>query len=133
MMADEHLLAPVASQPSLPFAVGATRSGDLGISGEEATAIRERIADGCTVMALRFTGDRLVGDRFTSLRKLCAVDRSDSDHLTGSTPGAPSGLLTVELPSRSSRDHSVLTEHRDENAVTEVINFLRMRLAESAP
>ncbi len=132
MMVDEHLLAPVASQPSLPFAVGVKRSRDLGISSEEAAAIRERIAGGCTLMALRYTGDRLVGDRLSSLRELCAVDGSDSDHLTDSTPGKPSGLLTVELPSRSPRDHSVLSEHRNESAVTEVINFLRIRLAESA-
>jgi dienelactone hydrolase len=119
MMMDDHLLAPVASQPSLPFAVGAKRSEDLGISAEESAAIRERIAEGCSVMALRFTGDRLVGDRFATLRELCSSD--------GSAPG----LLTVELPSHSRRDHSLLTEQRDETAVADVIAFLKHRLAES--
>lgn len=111
MMMDDHLLAPVAAQPSLPFAVGARRSGDLGISTEEATAIRERAAAGCELLALRFTGDKMVGDRFASLRALLG-----------------DALLTVELPSASSRDHSVLTEHRDEGAVTAVREFLTRRL-----
>lgn len=120
MMMDDHLLAPVASQPSLPFAVGAKRSRDLGISVEEAVAIRERVAHGCEVMGLRFTGDRLVGERFVALKELCDRD------------GLDSALLTVELPSSSPRDHSLLTEQRDEGAVAAVIEFLRRRLADPA-
>jgi dienelactone hydrolase len=111
MMVDDHLRAAVASQPSLPLAVGARRSADLGISAVEATTISERAGEDCELLALRFTGDRLVGDRFGSLRELLG-----------------DALCTVELPSSSSRDHSVLTEHRDDAAVTEVINFLARRL-----
>jgi dienelactone hydrolase len=111
MMVDDHLRAAVASQPSLPLAIGARRSPDLGISPGDAAVIAERTLDDCQLLALRYTGDRLVGDRFASLRSL----------LGGS-------LLTVELASRTRRDHSVLTEHRDEQAVAEVLEFLSDRL-----
>jgi dienelactone hydrolase len=113
MMVDDHLRAAVASQPSLPLAVGSRRSADLGISPADAAAIAERAGD-CQVLALRYTGDRLVGNRFSSLRNLLG----DS-------------LLTVELPSGSSRDHSVLTEHRNHSAVAEVLEFLCSRLQKS--
>jgi dienelactone hydrolase len=114
MMVDDHLRAAVASQPSLPLAFGAQRSADLGISTADAEVIAERAGVDCEVLALRYTGDRLVGDRFSSLRNLLG----DS-------------LLTVELPSGSSRDHSVLTEHRNDSAVAEVIEFLCSRLQKS--
>jgi dienelactone hydrolase len=111
MMVDDHLRAAVASQPSLPLAVGTRRSRDLGLSAVDAMAIAERSVDDCQLLALRYIGDRLVGDRFSGLRNWLGES-----------------LLTVELPSRTSRDHSVLTEHRDDAAVAEVVQFLSRRL-----
>ncbi len=70
MMVDDIMLAPVLSQPSLPFAIGSARSADLNLSPDDAAAVAERAAQGCQVLGLRFTGDRLVGDRFSSLREL---------------------------------------------------------------
>jgi dienelactone hydrolase len=113
MMMDPHLLAPVAAQPSLPFAIGQRRSADLGISAEEKLVITERVASGCEVMALGFSEDKLLGQRFSTLRDLLG-----------------DALLAIELPSTSSRDHSVLTEQRDEDAVTQVIDFLSRKLKE---
>ena len=111
MMVDDVLVAPVLSQPSLPFAVGRARSADLNLSPEDRDAVAARAAAGCEVLGLRYTGDGLVGTRFDSLRELLG-DR----------------FLAVELPSRSKRDHSVLTEHRDDASVERVLGFLRAKL-----
>lgn len=112
MMVDGVTIAPVLSQPSLPFALGRRRSSDLGLSEEDSVAVARRAEEGCQVLGLRFTGDKLVGERFASLRALLG----DS-------------FIAVELASSSPRDHSVLTEQRDEDSVERVIGFLRSRLS----
>ncbi len=111
MMVDDLMVAPVLSQPSLPFAVGAARSADLNLSPDDRLAVAARAAAGCQVLGLRFSGDRLVGTRFAELRELLG-----------------DAFVAVELPSTSPKDHSVLTEHRDDAAVAQVIDFLRARL-----
>jgi dienelactone hydrolase len=113
MMVDDTMVAPVLSQPSLPFARGrGAGAGNLGLSpGDEAEIVR-RAAEGCQVLGLRFAGDRLVGDtRFANLR-----DRLGD------------AFIAVELPSSTERDHSVLTEQRDDGAVEAVLEFLTDRL-----
>lgn len=111
MMLDDFMVAPVLSQPSLPFAVGRGRSADLNLSPDDAVVIANRAAEGCQVLGLRFTGDKLVGERFTSLRTLLG----DS-------------FIAVEFPSTKKSDHSVLTEQRQELGVERVIAFLREKL-----
>ncbi|MGZ4765266.1 MAG: dienelactone hydrolase family protein [Ilumatobacteraceae bacterium] len=112
MMVDDVMVAPVLSQPSMPFAVGkAARHADLNLSPHDAIRVAERAADGCEVLGLRFDQDKLVGTRFQSLRALLG-----------------DAFIAVELPSTSKRDHSVLTEQRDEASVHRVIEFLRSKL-----
>jgi len=112
MMVDEVMVAPVLSQPSMPFAVGkAARHADLNLSPVDASRVAERAAAGCEVLGLRFDQDKLVGTRFDSLRALLG-----------------DAFIAVELPSASKRDHSVLTEQRDEPSVARVIDFLRAKL-----
>jgi dienelactone hydrolase len=111
MMVDDIMLAPVLSQPSLPFAVGKARSADLNLSPDDAAAIAERAAAGCQVLGLRFTGDKLVGDRFASLRELLG-----------------DAFVAVELPSTKATDHSVLTEQRDDESVVRVLDFFVEKL-----
>jgi len=112
MMLDDVMVAPVLSQPSLPFAIGkGPRLGDLNLSPDDRQVIAQRAADGCQVLGLRFTGDKLVGTRFASLRELLG-----------------DAFIAVELPSSSPKDHSVLTEQRDEASVTKVIEFLQAKL-----
>jgi hypothetical protein len=111
MMVDGVTVAPVLSQPSLPFAVGGSRSADLGLSPEDSAEVVRRATDGCEVLGLRFTGDKLVGDRFAALRALIG-----------------DAFVAVDLPSSSPRDHSVLTEQRDAESVARVIGFLRDKL-----
>ncbi|CAN5398270.1 dienelactone hydrolase family protein [soil metagenome] len=112
MMVDPVMVAPVLSQPSLPLAIGtAARSADLNLTPDDREVVAHRAAEGCQVLGLRFTGDKLVGGRFDSLRELLG-----------------DAFIAVELPSTGKRDHSVLTEQRDDASVSRVIEFLREKL-----
>jgi len=111
MMVDEILVAPVLSQPSLPFAFGAKRAADLNLSPDDAERVAQRAAAGCQVLGLRFKSDRLVGTRFDELRRLLG----DS-------------FVAVEFESSAKSDHSVLTEQRQELGVQRVLEFLKSKL-----
>ena len=111
MMLDDFMVAPVLSQPSLPFAMGRARGADLNLSPDDAVVIANRAAAGCQVLGLRYTGDKLVGDRFTSLRTLLG-----------------DAFVAVEFPSSKKSDHSVLTEQRQEEGVARVLDFFREKL-----
>ncbi len=111
MMVDDHLVAPVLSQPSLPFNIGKKSAADLNLSADDQAAIVRRAQEGCQVLGLRFAGDKLVGDRFASLRTLIG-----------------DAFIAVELPSQNKKDHSVLTEQRDEPSVQRVISFFNEKL-----
>ena len=111
MMVDDIMVAPVLSQPSLPFAISRERGRDLNLSPDDAVVVAERAAQGCEVLGLRFTQDKLVGDRFSSLRELLG-----------------DAFIAVEIPSQSKKDHSVLTEHRHEPSVQRVIEFFAQKL-----
>jgi hypothetical protein len=52
-----------------------------------------------------------VGERFASLRELLG-----------------DAFVAIELPSASKKDHSVLTEQRDEASVQKVLEFLKQKL-----
>ena len=108
MMVDGHVAAPVLSQPSLPFPVSKALAADLNLSPADLTAVKERVAAGCPVLGLRYASDKAVGTRFDTLRR----ELGD-------------GFLAVELPGKG---HSVLTEHRDEPSVQQVLAFFRERL-----
>lgn len=127
MMAGAPVLAPVLSQPSLPFAMGAARSRDLGLSDADLEAAKEACAaHNLTVLGLRFTGDRLVpAARFERLRQELG------DNFVGveidSAPGNPHGNPRTA--------HSVLTEnlvdepgHPTREALDQVLDLFRTRL-----
>ena len=46
MMVDDIMIAPVLSQPSMPFTVGKTRGADLNLSPDDAMVVAQRAADG---------------------------------------------------------------------------------------
>jgi hypothetical protein len=81
------------------------------LSADDAAVITQRAVDGCQVLGLRFTQDKLVGDRFASLRNLIG-----------------DAFIAVEIPSQSPKDHSVLTEQRDEDSVQRVLSFFSEKL-----
>jgi dienelactone hydrolase len=111
MMIDDHMVAPVLSQPSMPFPIGKKRSASLHLSPDDERAVQDRATAGCEVLGLRYTGDKLVGDRFATLRDLIG-DK----------------FVAIELPSSKKSDHSVLTEQRDEASVQRVLQFFRDKL-----
>lgn len=111
MMLGKETVAPVLSQPSAPFPVSAARRAALPLSPEDLEAVKARAAEGCPVLGLRYVGDPAVGSRFEVLRRELG-----------------SAFFAVELPRSALNQHSVLTEHRDEGAVREVIAFFRRRL-----
>lgn len=111
MMVDDVMVAPVLSQPSLPFAVGKARGADLNLDPSDEATIRRRAEAGCSVLGLRYTGDALVGTRFEALRALLG-----------------DAFVAVEFPSTTKRDHSVLTEQIQDEGVTRVLDFLAERL-----
>jgi hypothetical protein len=111
MMVDDIMVAPVLSQPSLPFSLGKKRGADLNLSPDDAAVITQRAEDGCQVLGLRFTEDKLVGDRFSALRTLLG-----------------DAFIGIEFPSASKKDHSVLTEQRVDEGVERVVAFLQEKL-----
>ncbi|MFT4658297.1 MAG: hypothetical protein ACJAXA_003400 [Candidatus Aldehydirespiratoraceae bacterium] len=111
MMVDDIMIAPVLSQPSMPFSVGKSRGADLGLSPDDEVAVIQRATDGCQVLGLRFTGDKLVGSRFSTLREKLG-----------------DAFIAIELPSNATSDHSVLTEQRDDESVERVLDFFVEKL-----
>jgi dienelactone hydrolase len=129
MMVDDRLIAPVLSQPSLPFPVGGKRKRDLGISDGDLARVKERAAAGQCVLGLRFTNDIAVPkERFQRLREELG-DRFLAVEID-SSPGNAAGIVK--------NAHSVLTEHLvDEpghptrEALDRVLAFYRERLLPS--
>ena len=111
MMVDDLMLAPVLSQPSMPFPVGGARKKSIHLSPDDAAVVVERAAQGCQVLGLRYDADPLVGDRFATLQSMLG-----------------DAFIAVDLPSRTKRDHSVLTEQRDDAAVMRVLDFFEEKL-----
>src|SRR6266508_1867331 len=126
MMVDETMLAPVLSQPSLPFPLGRKRKAGLGISDADLARVKERAAQGACLLGLRFTADPAVpAERFEALRR----ELGDA-------------FVAVEIDSSRGneygikrRAHSVLTldlvdepGHPTRAALEQVLAFLRERL-----
>jgi dienelactone hydrolase len=109
MMVDPSVAAPVLAQPSSPFAIGRKRAADVNLSRADLDAVRERAAEGCQVLGLRYRGDRATGTRFETLTRELG-DR----------------FIRVEFDGRR---HSTLTAHRQQEAVDRVLAFFRERLA----
>jgi len=130
MMVDDTVVAPVLSQPSVPFPITPAQRRDLGVSDADLTVIRRRAAAGACVMGLRFTGDPLVpAARFERLRAELG-DRFIAVEID-SRLGNPHGI--------SRRAHSVLAfdyvdtpGHPTRDALERVLAFFHERLRPSS-
>jgi len=70
LMMEPALMAPVLSQPSLPFPLGKARRAGLHVSPEELDNAKRRCAEGVKVLGLRFTADPMCPpERFDTLRR----------------------------------------------------------------
>jgi dienelactone hydrolase len=126
MAADDTILAPVLSQPSLPLAISAKSRCAIDIGPEELAKVKDRCAnEGLQVIGLRFKSDRLVpAERFDLLRRelgdaFVAVELDDDD----------------ARPDSALAPHSVLTEHlidepgtRTRDALDRVLDLFRSKL-----
>jgi dienelactone hydrolase len=126
------VLAPVASQPSLPLPLTPGRRRDLGLSERERDAITTRVqGEGLCLMGLRFSEDSASpSDRFRALR--AAFGDGWLPIVIDSRPGNPAGI--------GRREHMVLTSkdadtpgHPTYEARARVTAFLRERLTAVVP
>jgi len=127
MAVDDTVLAPVLSQPSLPFPVTRSRRRDIQLSAQDWQKVQARARDeNLCVVGLRFTGDSFVPEeRFAMLKEklgeqFIAVELDSS-------PGNPYG--------HPKNAHSVLTEHLQDRdgtptrqALDRVLDFFSQRL-----
>lgn len=126
LMVDEVVMAPVLSQPSLPFPIGRARRAGLHVSPAELARIQERVAAGCPVLGMRFTGDPAVPpERFAHLRE--ALGPGFEAIEIDSSPGNPHGIRRGA--------HSVVTQdlvdregHPTRAALDRVLAFFKERL-----
>jgi len=109
MMVDDAVVAPVLCQPSLPFAIGKKRAADLNLSPADLEVVTRRASEGCSVLGLHYRKDPATGTRFDTLREVLG------DNFIG-----------VEFEGRG---HSVVTEHRQQEAVDRILSFFAERLA----
>ena len=126
LMVDDSVMAPVLSQPSLPFPVSQAHRAALHVSDDALAVAKRRAAAGCGVLGLRFTADRACPpERFATLR------REFGEHFEAieidSSPGNPHGIKRGA--------HSVLTTdlidaegHPTRAALDRVLAFFRERL-----
>jgi dienelactone hydrolase len=69
-MVDESVMAPVLSQPSLPFPISADHRRALHLSDSDLEVVKKRALAGCPVLGMRFTADPMCpGERFDRLRQ----------------------------------------------------------------
>jgi dienelactone hydrolase len=126
MMVDDIVLAPVLSQPSLPFPLSKKYKADIGISDADLARVKERTAAGACLLGLRFTNDPVsFHERFETLTRelgdaFIAVE-------IDSAPGNP-----YDHPKAA---HSVLTEHLQDregtptrDALDQTLTFFREKL-----
>jgi dienelactone hydrolase len=109
MMVDDAVTAPVVCQPSAPFAIGKRRGADLNLSPADLQVVKRRAAAGCAVLGLRYRNDAATGTRFDTLHR----ELGDN-------------FIAVEFEGKG---HSVLTEHRQQEAVDRVLAFFSERLS----
>jgi dienelactone hydrolase len=131
MMLGAPVLAPVLSQPSLPFAITRSRRSGLHASADELQAAHEKVdRHGARILGLRFIQDPMCpGERFARLR---------------AEFGAAFEAIEIDEKYANPRfpkpAHSVLTNHLiDENgqptreALERTLAFLKEQLSPAAP
>lgn len=126
MVLEPCLMAPVLSQPSLPFPVTRAHRAALHLSPQGLDALKQRTQEGLCVLGLRFTEDPLSPpERFETLRRELGDAFEEIEIPSGTVPDAAGPL----------GPHSVLTEdlideegHPTRAARERVLAFLRQQL-----
>lgn len=139
LMADESVIAPVASQPSLPFGTTASHKAALGVSPNDLENARVRADQGVPLLALRFSEDKISPpEKFTTLRQEFGDTPEVVEDSTELCWRRGNVLETIEINSRpdnpyniSQWSHAVLTlgfraqGHPANRVFQRVIDFLQ--------
>ncbi len=130
MMAGSPVIAPVMSQPSLPFAISAKAKSDLGLSDEELAVVKERCdKESLRVIGLRFTNDKAVPkERFSRLKeelgdKFVAIEIDSSPNNAFGNPSTAHSCLTEHLVEEEG--------HPTLDGLNIVLNLFREKLVDS--
>jgi dienelactone hydrolase len=129
LMVDPCVMAPVLSQPSLPFPLTAAHRAAIHVAAADLAAVKQR-SDGCPVLGMRFTHDMMSpGARFETIRRELG-DRFEAIEID-SGPGNAHGIARTA--------HSVVTidlvdeaGHPTRAALERVLAFFHERLDGSA-
>jgi hypothetical protein len=126
MLLDRCVVAPVLSQPSLPFPLTSRKAAALHASPEAVANARKRCAEErLQVIGLRFAGDPICRQaRFRALRRELgdgfeAIELADSA-ANARARGPPHCVLTLHLIDRDGEPTKA--------ALNKVLGFLRERL-----
>lgn len=129
LMVDDAVMAPVLSQPSLPFGVSKAHRAALHLSDADLETVKKRVRQGCGVLGLRFTADPMCPkERFDTLRRELGEGFEAIEIDSG--PGNPNGIPRTA--------HSVVTNdlvdeagHPTRVALDRVLSVFRERLLAS--
>lgn len=104
LMVDKSVMAPVLSQPSLPFPVSKAHKADLHVTDEQLQCIKQRIKDeDISVLGLRFTQDPMCPpERFARLKAELGegFEAIEIDSAAGNqfaVPGSAHSVVTRDL------------------------------------
>jgi dienelactone hydrolase len=98
LMVDESVMAPVLSQPSLPFGVSAEHRKAIHLSDEDLEVVKRRSQSGCPVLGLKFTHDPMCPpERFETLRRELGngFEGIEIDSSKGNAAGIPRSAHSV--------------------------------------
>jgi dienelactone hydrolase len=127
LMVDPSVMAPVLSQPSLPFPVSANKRSALHISDSDLACVKKRVKEqNQKILALRFSDDKTSPpERFDRLRQELGdnLETIEIDSSTGNSHGiskSAHSVLTTELINEQG--------HPTFNALNRTLKFLHENL-----
>ncbi|MGK7934479.1 MAG: dienelactone hydrolase family protein [Xenococcaceae cyanobacterium] len=144
LMADDSVIAPVASQPSLPFGITSAHKAALGVSPAELDVAKTRANNGVPILALRFSDDKISPpNKFDTLRQEFGEATEVIEDNAELCWKRNSALETIEINSQPNNpynlpqiSHAVLTlgyssesEHPANRVYQRVVEFLQSQLA----
>ena len=108
LMADDSVIAPVASQPSLPFTITPAHQSALGVSPEDLALAKERANNGVPILALRFSEDKISSlERFVTLRQEFGEEMEVIEDSAELCWKRGSALETIEINSKSGNPYNI--------------------------
>ncbi|MCZ6783998.1 MAG: dienelactone hydrolase family protein [Proteobacteria bacterium] len=129
LMVDEAVMAPVLSQPSLPFPLSKSHKRALHLSEADLEVVKKRARQGCGVLGMRFTGDpNCPPERFERLREELGDGfegiEIDSNQIETRGIGPAHSVVTTELVDEAG--------HPTRQALDRVLALFRERLKPGA-